>query len=55
MRPLIWLRVPGKRWRIDWRRMRSAPNKQVLVDVGTSDRQAAEAAQGRADEALLDV
>jgi hypothetical protein len=55
MKPLIWLKVPGKRWRIDWRRMRSAPKKQVLVDVGTSDRQAAEAAQGRADETLLDV
>ena len=45
MRPLVWLKVPGKRWRIDWRRMRSAPNKQVLLDVGTSDGQAAKAAQ----------
>jgi len=28
IKPLVWLRVPGKRWRIDWRRIRSAPNKQ---------------------------
>src|ERR1035437_6961010 len=30
MKPLIWLRVPGKRWRIDWRRIRSGPNNRAL-------------------------
>src|ERR1700730_17490163 len=44
MKPLVWLRAPGKRWRIDWRRIRSAPNKQTRLDVGTSDGQAVEAA-----------
>ena len=29
MKPLIWLRMPGGRWRIDWRRMRAAPNRSV--------------------------
>jgi hypothetical protein len=30
MKPLIWLRVPGKRWRIDWRGIRSGPNNRAL-------------------------
>lgn len=29
MKPLVWLRAPGKRWRIDWRQMRSGPNGQA--------------------------
>lgn len=27
MKPLVWLRMPGKRWRIDWRRIRLGPNE----------------------------
>jgi hypothetical protein len=27
MKSLIWLRMPGGRWRIDWRRMRAAPSE----------------------------
>jgi hypothetical protein len=30
MKPLIWLRVPGKRWRLDWRGIRSGPNNRAL-------------------------
>jgi hypothetical protein len=30
IKPLIWLRVPGKRWRIDWRQIRLGRTKQAL-------------------------
>jgi len=30
MKPLVWLRMPGGRWRIDWRRMRTAPPVQNI-------------------------
>jgi hypothetical protein len=33
-KPLIWLRAPGKRWRIDWRRMRSASRIRQLQKDG---------------------
>lgn len=31
-KPLIWLRMPGGRWRIDWRRMRAAPAAGAHVE-----------------------
>src|SRR5262245_26272165 len=35
LKPLVWLKGPGERWRIDWRRMRTQPtvNRQGF-DVG---------------------
>ena len=38
-KPLVWVRMPRNRWRIDWRRIRSVPNEQALLDVGASDGQ----------------
>jgi hypothetical protein len=45
MKPLAWVRVPGNRWRIDWRRMRAASDKQGPLDIGKNKGQAVEAAQ----------
>jgi hypothetical protein len=33
MKPLVWVRAPGNRWRIDWTRLRAAPNQRALLDV----------------------
>jgi hypothetical protein len=33
MKPLVWMPVQGKRWRIDWRRLRTAPQQKVPVNV----------------------
>jgi hypothetical protein len=33
MKPLVWMPVQGKRWRIDWRRLRTAPDESVPSNV----------------------
>jgi hypothetical protein len=39
MKPLVWMPVQGKRWRIDWRRLRTASEQKTPLntyDAGTS-------------------
>jgi hypothetical protein len=31
MKSLVWVRMPGQRWRVDWRQLRSAPPRQGLA------------------------
>ena len=35
LKPLVWLRLPGGRWRIDWRRMRPPSAEQISSRNGT--------------------
>jgi hypothetical protein len=37
MKPLVWMPMPGNRWRIDWRRLRSQASQQEIVTGDSGD------------------
>ena len=37
MKPLVWMPMPGNRWRIDWRRLRDQTGQQGIVAAASGD------------------
>jgi hypothetical protein len=37
MKPLIWMRMPGSRWRVDWNRMRAMAANQSRPNLGSAE------------------